>query len=201
MARWHLYKNINIFFLSDIPNDIIEGCRQRNKQQQEQLYRLAYLAMMKVCLRYAADEQDAGAIYNTAMLKVFTSMEQYKAKGPVMAWIRRIMVNCCIDHCRQQLKFVTAGNLYDVAAETIHISPEAYDRFSAAETMKLLIELPGNTAIVFNLFAIEGYKHAEIAKVLHITTGTSKWHLNEARRLLKMKLDTFLKKEIYSDAI
>lgn len=187
--------------MSVIPNDIIDGCRQYDKYQQEQLYRLAYLPMMKVCLRYAADEQDSGSIYNTAMLKVFTNIEQYKGKGDIMAWIRKIMVNSCIDHCRQQLKFITAGNLYDVAAETIHISPEAYDRFSSAEIMKLLKELPVNTAIVFNLFAIEGYKHAEIAQVLQITTGTSKWHLNEARRLLKMKLDTFLKKEIYSDAI
>jgi RNA polymerase sigma-70 factor, ECF subfamily len=161
---------------------------------------MAYLPMLKVCLRYAADEQEAGIIYNTAMLKVFTGFGQYKADGPLMAWIRRIVVNCCIDHCRQRVKF-TSGPLYDAFAETIHIDPDVYDRLSANDIMGLVKDLPPNTAMVFNLFVIEGYKHAEIATMLNISTGTSKWHLNEARRLLKMKLDALLKKENYADAI
>ena len=177
---------------------MIEGCRKQNRQSQEQLYRHCYADMIKVCCRYARDLDEAGAFYNEAMLKVFTNIGQYKGSGEPMAWVRRVMVNTCIDHCRSQVKFAT--NQLDDDERELAIIPEVYNRLSANDVMQLLDTLPVNTGLVFKLFVLEGFKHEEIGGLLGISRGTSKWHLNEARRLLKEQLDSTLKKEIYSNA-
>jgi RNA polymerase sigma-70 factor (ECF subfamily) len=82
--------------------------------------------------------------------------------------------------------------------EDVMISPEVYSKISAEETLQLVKELPVNTGLVFNLFVIEGYSHEEIGELLGIAAGTSKWHLNEARRLLKQKLELLYQTKKYS---
>jgi len=181
-------------------NEIIEGCKRQNPQSQEALYRGCYTGMMKLCIRYARDLDEAAAIYNEAMLKVFNTLHQFEGRGDFMGWVRRIMVNTCIDHCRRQAKF-THWPIDQVEDDNISLNPDIYERLSANDVINLLTELPRNTALVFNLFVLDGYKHEEIGQLLGISTGTSKWHLNEARRLLKSKLENLLKKEIYSDVI
>ncbi len=181
-------------------DDIIEGCKQQNPQSQEALYRACYPGMIKLCARYARDADEAASLYNEGMLKVFTNLHQYEGRGDWMGWVRRIIVNTCVDHCRRQAKF-NHQSLEIVSIDGNGIDPDIYNRLSANDVMRLLQELPRNTALVFNLFVLEGFKHEEIGQMLGIATGTSKWHLNEARRLLKHKLDTLLKKEIYSNAI
>jgi RNA polymerase sigma-70 factor (ECF subfamily) len=117
-----------------------------------------------------------------------------------MGWIRRIVVNTCIDHCRRQVKFARQS-IDTLNGDAMQVDPDVYKRFSGNDIIRLLQELPRNTALVFNLFVMEGYKHEEIGQLLGIAAGTSKWHLNEARRLLKNRLDTILKTETYSNAI
>jgi RNA polymerase sigma-70 factor, ECF subfamily len=179
---------------------IIEGCKQDDRQKQEELYKACYLPMIKVCSRYATDIDEAGAFYNEAMLKVFSNIHQYKGESELLGWIRRIVVNTCIDHCRRQAKFVHQS-VDTIPDEGISVNPDVYNRLSGYDITRLLQELPKNTSLVFSLFVLEGYKHEEIGQLLGISAGTSKWHLNEARRLLKDKLDSKLKKEIYSNAI
>ena len=181
-------------------NNIIEGCLQQNPQHQETLYRGCYAAMIKLCIRYARDMNEAAALYNEAMLKVFTTLRTYEGRGDIMGWIRRIVVNTCIDHCRRQAKFKHQP-INDVTDNSAWVTPAIYDRLGANDVIKLLQELPRNTALVFNLFVLEGFKHEEIGERLGIPIGTSKWHLNEARRLLKSKLDNLLKKETSTNAI
>ena len=181
-------------------NDIIEGCKQQNPQRQEELYRTCYPAMIKLCIRYARDIDEAGSFFNEAMLKVFRSIDKYEGRGDILGWVRRITVNTCIDHCRRQAKFSHQA-LEQVTEDYISVDPDIYDRLSANDVIQLIRELPGNTALVFNLFVLDGFKHEEIGKILNISAGTSKRHVNEARRLLKSKLDSVLKKEIYSNAI
>lgn len=180
---------------------IIEGCKRNDITAQEQLYKHCYAGMMKVCLRYTAgDIEEAAGIYNKALLKVFKNINQYKGKGEFEGWIRKIIVNTCIDACRSKVKFQSV-QLTDAAADVLPVIPEAYSRISANEIINLVNELPKNTALVFNLFVIEGYKHEEIGKMIGISAGTSKWHLNEARKLLKQKLETVLKKDQLANAI
>jgi RNA polymerase sigma-70 factor, ECF subfamily len=180
---------------------IIEACKKQDPAAQEKLYRLCYPVMIRICMRYAGSQPDiAGGIYNQAMLNVFRNIHQYESRGAVEAWIRRIVVNACIDHCRVETKFIPI-DLNDSAAELFPIVPDAYNRIRGNEILRLIDELPKNTGLVFNLFAMEGYKHDEIAKLLGISAGTSKWHMSEARRLLKLKLETLFKKEQLANAI
>ena len=156
--------------------------------------------MIKLCFRYTKGNRDeAGTIYNQAMLKVFQNIHQYQGTGEPGAWIRRIVVNCCIDHCRSNVRAATE-ELSDTA-DILQVIPDTYNRISANEVLDLIHELPAHTGLVFNLFVIEGYKHDEIGKILGISAGTSKWHLNEARRLLKLKLENLVQKEYLSNGI
>jgi RNA polymerase sigma-70 factor (ECF subfamily) len=83
----------------------------------------------------------------------------------------------------------------------VPVVPEIYHKLSGDDILQLVHQLPKNTCLVFNLFVMEGYKHEEIGKILGISTGTSKWHLNEARRLLKEKIESLFKKENLANAI
>jgi len=168
--------------------------------RQEELYKACYSSMMKVCIRYSRDSDEAGALYNEGMLKVFKSIGQFRNEGDFEGWIRRIIVNTCVDHVRKQAKFKHQP-LEAITENKVSVDPDIYQRLAGHDVVALLQELPRNTALVFNLFVLEGYKHEEIGQLLGISGGTSKWHLNEARRLLKIKLEMILKKEIYSDAI
>jgi RNA polymerase sigma-70 factor, ECF subfamily len=155
--------------------------------------------MLQVCRLYVQGPQEAAALFNAAMLKVFSGMGQYTGKGELMAWIRRIVVNTCIDHCRGTARF-QAQPLELVAEEGASVDPSVYAQLSANDTVQLLQQIPRASAMVFNLFAIEGYKHHEIAAMLGISVGTSKWHLNEARRLLKQRLEAVANQKLYSHA-
>ena len=181
-------------------NDIIEGCKRQDLPKQEELYRICYTPMIKVCIRYSRDNDEAGALYNEGMLKVFNSIGQFREEGDFQGWVRTIIVNTCVDHCRKQTKFKHQP-LEAIIENRVSVDPDIYQRLSSTDVIALLQGLPRNTALVFNLFVLEGYKHEEIGQILGISGGTSKWHLNEARRLLKAKLETILKKEVYSDAI
>jgi RNA polymerase sigma-70 factor, ECF subfamily len=179
---------------------ILDACKKGDPQVQEKLYRYYYPSMIKLCFRYSKGNKDeAGAIYNQAMLKVLQRIHQYQGTGEPGAWIRKIVLNCCIDYCRSRIKPAT-DELSDTA-DILQVIPDTYNRISANEVLELINELPVNTALVFNLFVMEGYKHEEIGKILGISAGTSKWHLNEARRLLKIKLETFLQKEYMNNGI
>jgi RNA polymerase sigma-70 factor, ECF subfamily len=181
-------------------DNIIEACKREEPLAQEQLYKHVYPAMIKICNRYCRQADTAGSIFNQAMLKVFSRITQYAGSGPIEGWIRTIIVNTCIDHCRSKIKF-TPKELTDADVDWLPVVPDTYNRISSQEILHLVHDLPGNTGLVFNLFVIEGYKHEEIGKIIGISAGTSKWHLNEARRLLKLKLDSIFKKEFLAHVI
>lgn len=157
--------------------------------------------MIRICLRYAGGNiDDAAFIYNQAMFKVFVNIGSYSSHGSFEGWIKRIVINNCVDNCRKSIKFQTI-ELNDSAADIIPIIPDVYNRINSDDVLKLINELPKNTGLVFNLYVMEGYKHEEIGKLLGISTGTSKWHLSEARKLLKEKIETRFKKDFLKYAI
>lgn len=168
---------------------IIKGCQQNDIHCQEQLYRLYYPEMIKICFRYATDSDGAGTIYNNAMLRVFKSIADYREEGKLDAWIKKIVVNCCIDFCKK--KMAVTKTLDDNCGEDVGISAEAFSIVSAKEIQKIIAQLPPSTAIVFNMYVYEGFTHKQIAENLGISDGTSKWHLSEAKKLLKSKLENY----------
>ncbi len=164
---------------------MIQGCIRQELKWQEQLYKHCYHSMMLVCSRYTNSMDDAASCFNEAMLKVFTNISKMKEEGKTMGWIKTIVVNTCIDHCRKKTLFV---NRPEEALPEVQIEPAIYDKFNGNDVFQLLLQLPKATATVFNLFVYEGYKHEEIASVLRISVSTSKWHVAEGKRMLKQLL-------------
>jgi len=173
--------------LTDPLDIIIEGCRNNNLQCQEQLYKEFYPEMIRVCQRYAGDLDGAGIIYNNAMFRVFRNIKNYQHHGKLEAWVRTIVINCCLDHVKAKGKIKEAP--VTAATEEISIDDYVFEKISAKEIQLIIKKLPKATAIVFNLFVYEGCTHNQIADALGISEGTSKWHVNEGRRLLKTKLE------------
>jgi RNA polymerase sigma-70 factor, ECF subfamily len=166
---------------------ILLGCQQKNRLSQKALYQHCYKEMMKVCYRYTKDVELAATVYNDAMLKVFTNIEQYTEQGKLMGWIKRIVLNTCIDFVRLKTPFSTI-ELKETDNEALGIEDTVLRKLSANDIKKIILTLPQNIATIFNLYVYEEYNHTEIANLLQIPSGTSRYYLSEARRLLKEKI-------------
>lgn len=168
------------------PDDIklINGCINNSRQAQEQLYKQFYGAMASICLRYTKNEEDAIEVLHNGFLKIFTKIHTYdESKASLYTWIRTIIVHSAIDFIRQRGKFYSKIELEK--AEEPSIEADAIQRISTKELLKLVQQLPHGAQTVFNLYILEGYNHKEIAHLLGISEGTSKWHLSEARKKLQ----------------
>lgn len=173
-------------------NLLIRGCASNDRRSQELLYRQYYNPMMAVCFRYVRNREDALEVLHTGFLKVFQNIGKFdESKSALFTWIQTIMVRTSIDFLRKKNPLVQTMEWTD--ATEPEIQAEVLVKKSGEEIMCFLNQLSPNTATVFNLYVIEGYNHKEIAQVMGISEGTSKWHLSEAKK----KLATLLKnKEI-----
>lgn len=165
-------------------NNIIDGCKADNRQAQEKLYRSFYRAMMNLCLRYTKNEADAMEVLNTGFYKVYKNIQKYNPdKASLYTWIRTIIINSCLDFIKAKSGQVTFKEI-DQAAQ-VDLPPDVFAKMSSADILRLVRQLPPATQAVFNLYVMEGFSHKEIADLLGTSDGTSKWHLSEARKLLK----------------
>lgn len=169
---------------------IVKGCLANDRAAQEMLYRKFYGRMMGTCMRYLGNEDDARDVLNTGFLKVFQNLKSYSGQGSFEGWVYLIIRNAIIDQIRKRVKY-REESLDETTAETSFVEPGALEQLYAKDLLKLLYQLPETTRLVFNMFALEGFKHDEIAKTLGISSGTSKWHVSEARRILKQCLETY----------
>jgi len=122
---------------------------------------------------------------------VFKNIKKYQHEGKLGAWIKAIVINCALDHIKTTAKMKEAS--ITIITEEIPVDDYIFEKISAKEIQFAIKELPKATATVFNLFVYEGFTHKQIGEALEISEGTSKWHVNEGRRLLKTKLNHFLK--------
>jgi RNA polymerase sigma-70 factor (ECF subfamily) len=160
---------------------LIQGCTANDRKSQEQLYKRYYNPMLALCFRYTRNQDDAIEILHEGLLKVFQNISDYDAsKSGLYTWVHTIMVRTAIDFLRKR-KLKTVNIDWKSHTEP-SIQPETLIDKSAEEILHLLKQLPEMSAAVFNLYVIEGYKHKEIAVLLDISEGTSKWHLSEAKR-------------------
>jgi len=180
--------------LTDPLDIIIRGCMENDLQSQEQLYKHFYPEMIKICLRYASDIDGAGIIFNNAMLRIFRNIKNYDHQGKMAAWVKTIVVNCALDYINSTYKI--KNEPITALTEEITIDDHVLEKISAKEILQIIKELPKASATVFNLFVYEGYTHKQIAEALKISEGTSKWHVNEARKQLKTKLEYLLKEKV-----
>jgi RNA polymerase sigma factor (sigma-70 family) len=169
--------------------ELITGCITGDRRAQELLYKQFYGPMSTICLRYTRNQEDAIEVLHNGFLKVYKNIHTYDAtKASLYTWIRTIVVNSAIDFIRQRGKFYNHIELEK--AEEPAIDADAVQRMSSRELLRLVQQLTPATQGVFNLYVIEGYNHREIANLLGISEGTSKWHLSEARKQLQKLLQT-----------
>jgi RNA polymerase sigma factor (sigma-70 family) len=168
--------------------DIISGCKKGDRKAQEKLYKNYYRAMITVCLRYTKNDEDAVEVLNNGFFKVFKNIQRYESsQASLYTWIRTIVVNSCLDFIKQKQRIEKVNELSDDTE--VHIAPEVIGKMKTAELLNQVRKLAPATQAVFNLYAIEGYTHKEIARLLNISEGTSKWHLSEARKNLQQLIN------------
>jgi RNA polymerase sigma factor (sigma-70 family) len=174
---------------------LVEQCRKQNRNAQKILFESHFKKMMPVCLRYLKNEDDALEVLNDAFLKVFAKISQYKSEGSLEGWIRRIVINASIDFVRRNKTY--RANFIHTNEFHMYGEPEAEDDdgflkaafdFSREEIFEMVTQLPQATRVVFNLFVIDQFTHRQISENLKISEGTSKWHLSNARKILKEKI-------------
>ena len=166
--------------------ELIQGCLQEDSRCQQELFRCYAGKMMAVCLRYARHRLEAEDILQDAFLKVFKHLDKFEFKGSFEGWIRRIVVNTALKHFNKKA-FVNeqfGAELYP----DIPVEPDAYDHLREEELMEMVASLPDGYRVVFNLYALEGYNHKEIAELLGIQESTSRSQLVKARKMLQVKL-------------
>jgi RNA polymerase sigma factor (sigma-70 family) len=160
---------------------LIQKAIQNSREAQQHLFTKHSPKMLGVCRQYVKDLQHAEDLLLTGFLKVFTNLSQFKHEGSFEGWIRRIMVNTCISYLRKK-------NLVTLSDDDFIFNDAATDSLentSAEDIQNLIDKLPDGYKMVFNLFAIEGFKHSEIALKLGVSESTSKTQLFRARKLLQ----------------
>ncbi len=168
-------------------DSLYEGCKEGNRQAQQQLYVALAGKMLGVCMRYAKSTFEAEDMLQMGFVKVFSRIGHYRKEGSFEGWIRRIMVNTAIETYRKNMR----GGYYTEDIEEVHDHPQqsfSMDTLECEDLLKLIQALPDGYRIVFNMYALEGYSHKEIAETLKISEGASKSQLSRARAWLKEKI-------------
>jgi RNA polymerase sigma factor (sigma-70 family) len=177
--------------------ELIEGCRNGHLKAQKLLYDRFSRPMYLICLRFSKNEEDAQDILQDAFIKVFKYIKDFREESTLYYWIKRIVINTAINYQRSQLFLHAANDLK--GAEHVSAFEDAVSNYNYEELLKLLQSLPDGCRIIFNLFAIEGFKHKEIAEKLGISEGTSKSQFNRAKTLLK-EMIAELEKPYYEES-
>jgi RNA polymerase sigma factor (sigma-70 family) len=174
--------------------DLIQACLRGERQAQMEIFNLYASKMMVVCLRYARHRLEAEDILQDAFVKVFTHMSEFEYNGSFEGWVRRIMINTAIkNNERKSVKYEEIG-LENVVEDSS--DPEVFGMLSEEELINVIETLPDGYRLVFNLYAIEGFNHKEIAGILQIEEGTSRSQLYKARKMLQDKVY-----ELYQQAV
>lgn len=166
--------------------NIILQCQNNQKEAQAELYRYYSANLFSVCLRYTDNKEDAKDCFQDGFIMIFNKIKQFRFEGSFEGWMRRIMVNGCLEKYRNRnhLYVVNEEITQDESPEFSEFEEEMEDR-TYEELLEIVRQLPDRYRQVFNLYAIENYSHQEISNMLNISVGTSKSNLSRAKEKLK----------------
>ena len=174
-------------------HDLIAGCKREELWARKELYERYAGAMLSLCARYVADRDIARDVLQDGFYKVFIKIGEYHSdKGPFEAWMKRVFINTALDQL-QKKRFLPLISEYEESIEDTGAS--AFEKFSADDLHRCIAELPVGFRTVFNLYAVEGYSHTEIAKMLHIKETTSRSQYMRARRILQQNVQQLILRE------
>lgn len=166
-------------------NELIEACRKGNRASQKALYDRFCKKMMVVCLRYSRSTPEAEDILQEGFVKVFHGLEGFRQDAKLETWMTRIMVNTALNHHRKKLYLFPMVDVEEIEIPQAEVSLSG---MHFTQLLEMIQSLPQGCQVVFNLFAMEGYSHKEIAEMLSISEGTSKSQYARAKSLLQSKI-------------
>ncbi|WP_203256695.1 RNA polymerase sigma factor [Hyunsoonleella ulvae] len=172
-------------------NQLIEKCKNNDTKAQGELYKLFSGKLFSTCLKYSRNYAEAQDNLQDAFLTIFNKIEQYKHKGSFEGWLKRVTVNTVLQRYRSE-------KVFDIINENITEDVEVEvdeDEISVDYLLQIIQDLPDRYRLVFNLYALDGYSHKDIAEMLEITVGTSKSNLARARQILKQTIEQHNKKQ------
>ena len=176
----------------NIEKQLIAQCIQGDRKAQLRLYDQCYSYMMSICIRYCKDKHEAGSRLNMSFLKVLQHLGQFDHTGTFKAWVSKITLRSIIDEFRSQQKHYQQHVYYGQLSQEMDWPSEEVNHLAEETDLDHLLAVINRLSPmdkqVFNLFAIDGYGHKEIANMLNISEGTSKWHVHEARKKIKEAL-------------
>lgn len=179
---------------------IIELCAKHDRRAQQILYDKYSRLLLGVCLRYAADKAEAEDILQDSFIKIFFNVKDYSGSGSFIGWLRKIAVNTALTYYHKNLKYRYHVEIEEYVSVETGVTSFEEDFFTSDELYKVLNELSAGYRMVFNLYAVEGYKHKEIAEMLGIDTNTSKSQYSRAKAVIRDKLEKLGKlKSSYSE--
>lgn len=167
-------------------DQLIQNCKQNDTKAQSELYKLFSSKLFAICLKYCRNKAEAEDNLQDTFVTIFSKISQYKNKGSFEGWLKRITINTALQRYRGKgvFEIVNDDKIEDVSVDIDN------DTVGIDFLLNIIQELPDRYRLVFNLYALDGYSHKEIAEMLSITTGTTKSNLARARMILKDKVIT-----------
>src|ERR1700761_9367143 len=165
-------------------NELIKLCKDGQRKGQELLYKQFAAKMLAVCARYATDRMEAEDMLQNGFIRVFQKIGDFRDEGSFEGWVRRIMIHSAIEYYRKHHKMMQMIDVADMSSEP-SVNPAALNNMGVQDLVNIIAQLSPGYRMVFNLYAIEGYSHKEIAGIVGITEGASKSQLSRARTILK----------------
>lgn len=169
---------------------LVDRCKAGDQEAQRELFNRFSPLMLGVAMRYINDKERAEDVLQDGFIKVFKNIHRFEHRGSLEGWIRRIIVNTALDQIRKNKKTQRDIELDNSLIEVVQKS-EVESQMQAAFLMQVVQQLPEGYRIVFNLFAIEGYSHKEIADELGVSESTSKSQYSRARAYLRKVLKEY----------
>lgn len=166
---------------------LIKECLKNNRNAQKQLYDKYASKLMGVCVRYTNAKEDAEDVLIEGFTTIFQKLSMYKGDGSFEGWMKRIMINTAISHFRLNSKYRFHQDIEEVHQEIEH-QETVIEKMETQRIMKLVNSMPEGYRMIFNLYAVEGFTHREIAEQLGLSEGTSKSQFSKARKWLQSRL-------------
>lgn len=174
---------------------LIAGCKRGEASARRELYELYAPAMLSVCARYVNDRETARDLLQDGFIKIFMKIDTYQASGPFGAWVRRIFVTTALEYLRKCDALRSGARIDEFDEQVEDKDASVLDRLSADDLLECISRLPNGYRTVFNLYAIEGYSHREIADMLHIQEASSRSQFIRARKVLQDNVQSLIMQE------
>ena len=168
--------------------EIIRSCISGDAKAQKQLFEKYSRRMMGLCMRYASHREEAEDMLQEGWIKVFRNLHQFRFEGSAEGWLKRVIVNACLEMLRKNKKMVNQVDI-ELIEEITPSEINSSDAMTANDLLKMIHKLPAGYRTVFNLYAVEGYSHKEIGDMLGINESTSKSQYSRARAHLQKMLE------------